>query len=327
MSLLRAGALAVALLSFPTAAHGQTEPESLAVSLSIDACVDVDTAEVRRLFGIELGTSVPDAVQTDDPDATQVQVTCDGELVSLKVQDPLTGKSLTRRISLGDKGRERLLALAVMELLVASWIELEATPDPKVEPADKRAQDDARRSARQIAKRRLPPSNGHWRTTTSVLGGVALASPGVQGGGGVRVEFDAPNGYGWGADIIVQRMTDQLALGDVEVSSIGGGLSVHAHRTWGALRFRGAVGARVGATTMTGKPSESGVEGGSFTGRFAGPFARLTVGVEALKHVSVELSAEPGYHLLPVRGTVDGVEETEVEGPWLAANLAVGVFW
>ncbi len=331
MSPLRAGALAVALLSFPTAATGQSEPEQLAVSISVDECVEVDAAEVHRLFGIELGTSVPEAVQIDDPDdpeATQVQVLCDGELVSLRVQDPVTGKSLMRRIALGDKGRERLLSLAVMELLVASWIELEATPDPKVKPVDRRAKENARRSARRIAKQRLPPKNGRWRTTTSVLGAVSLASPGMHGGGGVRVELDGPNGYGWGADIVVQRTTHELELGDVSVSSIGGGLSVHAHRTWGAFRLRGALGARVGAVSMSGEPTDPDVaDGGSFTARFAGPFARLTVGVEAARRVTVQLSAEPGYHLLPVRGTVNKVDTTKVEGPWLAGTIALGVRW
>jgi len=327
VSPLRVGALAVALLSFPSAAIAQTEPEQLAVSLRIDKCVDVDAREVHRLFRIELGTSVPDAVQTDDADATQVQVLCDGELVSLRVQDPLTGKSLARRIALGDKGRERLLALAVMELLVASWIELEATPDPKVKPADKRGKGKASRSARRIAKRRLPPTNGRWRTTTSVLGALSVESPGLHGGGGVRIELDAPSGYGWGADIIVQRTTHKLDLGDVTVSSVGGGLSVHAHRAWKSLRLRGALGARVGAASMSGEPTQPGVDGGSFTGRFAGPFARFTVGVEVARHITVQASAEPGYHLLPVRGTVDGAETTEVEGFWLAGTVALGVSW
>jgi len=301
----------------------------LAVSLTVDACVDVDPREVRRLFSLELGTSVPDAVQSDTPEATLVEVLCDGALVELRVHDPVTGKSLTRRIELAGKGRERLLALAVMELLVASWVELEATPKPAVPGADTRAAPATRRHARAIVSKRLPSRSreGGWRATTSLLGGVAIASPSLHGGGGIRVTFDGPSGFGWGADVLVHRATDELDLGAVRVSSVEGGLSVHAHWRWRTLTARFAAGARVGAVTLTGEATMDNVVGNSVTGLAGGPFARLTAGAELARHLVVELSVEPGYHLFPVRGFVDGSERTSVEGARLGSHLAVGWTW
>jgi hypothetical protein len=323
----RAGtALAALLIALPANALAEP-PSELAVSLSVDACAEVDAAEVRRLFTLELGTSVPDAIETDDDAAIRVDVTCDGALVQLRVEDPLTGKSLSRRISLGDKGRERLLALAVMELLVASWIELEATPVPEVEPADRRSAVGARTSARRIATRRLPPPAPRWRTTTSVVGALVASSPGMHGGAGLRIVFDAPNGFGWAADLIAESTSETLDQGTVNVSTLAAGLSVHAHRDWRALRMRGAAGARVGAATLSGDPSGPGVVGSSVTGLEGGPFGRATLGVEPVRHLSFGLSAELGYHLFSVSGFVDGAEQTSVEGAWLAAQLSAGWVW
>jgi hypothetical protein len=95
------------------------------------------------------------------------------------------------------------------------------------------------------------------------------------------------------------------------------------------VRARAGVGARIGAATLTGKPDPllPGVVGGSVTGLSGGPFARVTVGVDLAKHVAVEASAEPGYHVFAVGGTVNMIEQIAVDGAWLSAQVGLGWSW
>ncbi|RMH43647.1 MAG: hypothetical protein D6689_04685 [Deltaproteobacteria bacterium] len=318
-------ALAAVAAMVPAGVRAQTPPEGVAVSLRIDACVDVDAAEVRRLFALELGASVPSAVERDDPDAIAVTAHCDGPLVQVGVRDPVTGKSLARRIRLGAKGRERLLALAMMELLVASWIELQAPP--KVAPADARAPEATRRSARAIATRRLPAAPPRWRATAAAVGGAVAGRDGWRLGGGVRVAFDGPASIGWGADVLVESGTRREPLGAVDVTALWGGAWVYVHRSWRSFRARAGVGGRVGSVTLSGRPAGPGVAGGTVSGKLAAPIARATVGILGAGRIAIELSAETGYHVYPVRGRVDGSDGVNVEGGWVAAYLGVGWSW
>jgi hypothetical protein len=104
------------------------------VRFTIDACVPVDGAETARLAAMELRA---DAVDTTDA-ATSVSVRCDGDRAILRVEDAATRKSVERAVRLADlrqRGAARLLALAVSELVFASWAEL-YEPSLPMEPAD-----------------------------------------------------------------------------------------------------------------------------------------------------------------------------------------------
>src|SRR5439155_8563961 len=103
-----AGVLAVLLLE-----QAPAGAKSL-VALEIDPCVRVDRAQVRRVVTVELGDAPTDA-SAAGVDRTRVAVSCIGELVELRVDDPITGKSLERTIDLAEAPRAspRLLALAI----------------------------------------------------------------------------------------------------------------------------------------------------------------------------------------------------------------------
>lgn len=309
----------------PAIAGAQAPKEKIVVSLSVDACVAVEMPEVRRLFRLELATSLPNAVEGDAKGAIQVTAACKGEVVELRVIDSLTAKVLVRRIDLGKKGRERLLALAIMELLVASWVELAATPRPKVPPVGKRAGPDARKDAGAFLRKRFQRKS--WKISTTLRGGVTMGSIGPANGGALSVNLDAPNGFGWGIDMSVERASDDLALGEVSISTFSASVSAHAHRLWSGFRVRAAVGARVGGVTMLGKPSEPNVVGRSLTGLAAGPFVRVSASKPIFAKVLVGLWLEPGYHVFPVHGLVNGSEQTSVENVWFSARLGVGWQW
>ena len=53
----------------------------------------------------------------------------------------------------------------------------------------------------------------------------------------------------------------------------------------------------------------------------------MTVGLDLARHVAMEASAEPGYHLFAVGGTVNMIEQTAVDGAWLSAQIGLGWIW
>jgi len=318
-SIRRAGPCA-ALLAL-AAAHATAGEPAVDVSLRVDPCVEVDVGAVERLFFLELGTSPPRPVaSTATRPHAAVDVGCAGADIEVRVEDPLTGKSLARRMARGLRaGRERLIALAAVELLVASWIELEAASDRTPDPALGKA----RRDAQQLVAGRL--SHPRWTTTTSLIATAGRA--GVDhAGGGVRLERDTDR-WGWSAEIAVWVGSQRVALGDVAAAAISGALAGHLSLGSGPIGFRAGAGARIAQVSLTGEPSPgSRATGDQVTGVAAGPFARAGA-VWRAGRAALSLTVEAGYHLAGVRGTVDGAPATAVTGSWLAGQLGVGWVW
>src|SRR5207244_957590 len=83
------------------------------VKLGIGSCVGVPVEEVRKIVGVELGALLVAEGETPTADVTVIDVQC-GPAIELRVDDPITGKSLTREIDLSKEAasaRPRLLAL------------------------------------------------------------------------------------------------------------------------------------------------------------------------------------------------------------------------
>jgi hypothetical protein len=152
----RAGvALAIFALVAPARADPAGHPR---VSLHIDPCVAVDPTEVRRIAAIELDAQLAEEAE---PDTTRVRVTCDGPFVRVEAVDPITGKSLARAVHLETamlSARPRLLAIAVAELVSASWTELAYNPRPQVPAASPAPSDEAKAAALHTVRERAPDS-------------------------------------------------------------------------------------------------------------------------------------------------------------------------
>ena len=141
--------LAVFTAGWQTArAEGAPGPERPSVSIDIAGC-DPDLArESRRIAAIELRATLVDTAP--DATVTQVRATCRATFAELEVVDPTTGKSLGRTVTLAEappNGRARLLALAVAELVAASWSELQSNPKPRALAATQLAPSAAREAA------------------------------------------------------------------------------------------------------------------------------------------------------------------------------------
>ena len=125
--------------------------------LGVSGCGELDEREVRRLVAAELG-----AIQVEQrgPDVTLVTVTCGGLRVSVRVDDPLSKKTVQRAFDTGPldhRARARWIALAASELVLSSWVELETNPVPKVQAEGPAVPAPVLRAAQAAVRRHAPP--------------------------------------------------------------------------------------------------------------------------------------------------------------------------
>ena len=323
----RSSALAITILALAAvpSQSARAQGRSLHVTLHIDPCIDTDGSEVRRLFDLELGTA-----SGPGGGVTRVELACAGELIEIRVNDGVTGKTLVRRIEPGPAGvRERLLAIAAIELVVASWAELESTPEPVTAAAGVTVDAGARRSARQALLRRRAPG---WHSTATLLGAAAWTGA-LHAGIGLRLVRERGIGdagwqFGWSVDMVAQSSSQSASLGEVITNSVSGSAAVQIHHQLGAVGVGGGLGARLGAASMTGRPTPGdNVASSQITGFTASPIARADVVMGLLGGVVVALSAEAGVHVLPVRALVDGRSVSSLSGLWASGTLGLGWRW
>lgn len=131
------------------------------VVVELRQCEQPLEAEVRRIVGVELRAAVIDAADARDA-VTRVVATCRGSAVDLSLDDASTAKRLERTVALAEAAptaRPRLVALAVAELVAASWQEIQRGSEstgkavPPGEPPPKARVTESARAGR------LPP----WR--------------------------------------------------------------------------------------------------------------------------------------------------------------------
>ena len=170
--LLLSALLVVAALP-STRVHASSSDEAT-VSVSVDTCVPIDRAALQRILAVELGTST---IQQDAALAaqapTRVHIGCAEHEILLRLEDGVTSKVMTRALpaqSFTDPSSTRLLALAVAEFVVASWIELQVQPEPTVRPLQVAPAPTASSLREVSAKVEALPSRKEPEHTTVSLG-------------------------------------------------------------------------------------------------------------------------------------------------------------
>lgn len=314
--------LLFALLLFAPLARADDKP---AVTLTIDKCVDVDANDVRKIVEIELHTAIA------EQGLTKVTARCHDNLIELVVEDSITGKSLMRTVDVAaqaPKARARLLALAITELVSASWTELETNPTPAVPPAGPPPPPAAKAAARDVVHARVPilaTSPGPSFRVLALLDRRAfLAKTAWVTGLGVRVARDgAP--LGWSADMLASQGTATATLGEVAMDVVGVALAATLSSRWSIVSARGGAGLRFGAARLSGVPRGEDVEGASVRGPWGGPFLGGSVSIVPFAPMVIEASIEGGYVVAPVHARVDGERQVSVAGVWMGAAVAVGV--
>jgi hypothetical protein len=301
-------------------ARGTPGLERPRVSINIVGCDAALAREAQRIATIELRATLVDSAP--DATVTQVTATCSSADAALEVTDPTTGKSLARTVALTEaapNGRARLLALAVAELVVASWSELQNNPQPRAPPAKPLAPYAAREAARgAVADRSLE--------LAAAFDVHVLASGDFLFGGGARAAFWISPLFFARFDILADYAEVGRATGSVAVIMPSVSAALGVSRWMGAsLRPAVSLGLRGGYVRMNGIADGAAAMASHQQGAWLGPEVVLQISAWPRARIHPVLGLSAGAHLLGVRGTVNNGSDVEAVGVWGGVSAAVAI--
>jgi hypothetical protein len=321
-----------AAFAFPRGARAQEAHPP--VALDVEACADVDTPEVRRLVPIELGAALVDGGVADARETTRATVSCvenQPMQVRLEVRDPTTGKLLDRAITLAGvpkADQARLVSIAVVELVAASWGELrhdsESVPRAVGATASPATRDLALTSAQS---REREPAQPRWRVFVVGSARHFAALPRLVPGGGVSVQHTTRWGFALGADVLAEGGVQPTLLGEVDSLLVSLGLLGLVRAGIGPLTLESGAGARLGYAQLVGRNSavpSMPVRTGSVSGPWWGPTVVLRGLVTPTRRFVVVIGGELGYATAGALGRVEGAPDIGVRGVWWSATAGAG---
>jgi hypothetical protein len=355
---IRRLALAASLTLVSSVAVAQSEGVPSRVRIVPPTCTvgPFDTAAWIALARSELETDGVRAVEVaPDPSGAEdaiavvrVEVSpcrADATEVTLAIDDLVTRKSVRRSVALDDiapDARPRALALAVAELLRASWAEL-ALPDapvaPEAAPALRRAMLVRLRPAVSAVPTEAParpaaptptatPRYAWWamagldlRTFPGqsgvLLGGRAVVTWSPWPSLPLRLRADLGSAYG----------TAFARRGEVTLVATTAGLGVQLGG--GTERFDLSVGPRteLGWARVTGRPASDPSAAVTDDGFVWFVALACTLKVRLGSRWSAALDIATGQTLNFLTVVSDGERVTGIDGPMLAVTLGLGASW
>jgi hypothetical protein len=358
VNLAREIALAASLALAPALAGAQTAGVPARVRIVPPTCTagPFDTAAWLALARNELETDgvrtvevAPDPEGADDSLAVvRVEVSpcrADATEVALAIDDLVTRKSVRRVVALDDiapDARPRALALAVAELLRASWAELalaDAPVAPEVAPAVRRAMLVRLRpavmgaSTEGASRPEAPTPSVAQRYAWWAMVGLDLRTfPGQSGVllGGRAVVTWSP----WPGLPLRLRGDVGSAYGSAfarrgEVTLVATTVGVGAQLGGGTERFDLSVGPRteLGWARVTGRPASDPSAAVSDDGFVWFVALACTLKVRLGSRWSAALDIATGQTLNYLTVVSDGERVTGIDGPMLAVTLGLGASW
>ncbi len=295
-----------------------------------------DAAELERLVRLEL-SSVLDS--SEDASAYVVTIRCAGDEAHVELFDPLTSKTLKRRVlapPAGTEEAERQLAITIAQLYRASWLELDAPSTEREDPLPPRVPPRTAvpevRAARRLARPasvEAPRTAAEEATRGSV--GVAFGArarhlqrpillPSVDLAGswwpvGELFWLSLSGGFEYAS---LARTTGSV---DVIIGKVLGGAAIEPLV---AGRWSGFAEASVGVAFTHVASSEvgPGYEGGSVGG--GGVDATIGLGAAVRTGpVRLELVARGGALAGTPTGRIADDDDVDLDGPWAGGDLRV----
>lgn len=319
-----------ALLTLATPQLMAQSDRVLQVQLQINSCVDVDYAKVGHLVANRLMAQLvgQDAqatalkvsvgclsrfleVRVESPDTNQAIVSAvePKPYVELRVDDPLTGKTLKRAIDFENAPalhRARLLGIAITELVSASLSELVTNPNPEVAPVGRRSSPGLQGSIRRQTADSggsawffAPSSRLLSRTTLNFFGGTI----------GLEQRFSNIFGWGWQTAALfakIQRKRNKLYLATTDFTLFG-----FAHWRQAIFDLSAALGWRTGLTAARGQSGAVQLQEFAPSG---GPTLQIRATVELTPMVSLFFVADSGHAVWDVKIPVPGAKAVELGG-------------
>jgi hypothetical protein len=264
-----------------------------------------------------------------------VTVTCVGGDARIVVIDPLSRKTLDRRVALGTedpRARGRLLGVAIAELVIASWTELATNPEPRVPSADPAPPPEALAAARQVARARLielrerprrsdDADVSHRAFRVAAVGSrrAFFAFDGALYGGGIRVGQDVFHHIGWSADALLESGTLQPSFGAMKLTAGTLGGALFLYQALGPLVVRGGAGVRFGVTSATYVATGATT---STPAPWGWPTGNIGITLQPIGPIVLELAGEIGYVVIPVSASQS---DDTLRGTWYGLQLGLGI--
>lgn len=281
------------------------------VEVVVDPCVGVSATEVQRIATVELSSS------RNSTAPVRARLSCHDGTVEVRVDDAITQKALLREIDLkplAESTRARYVALAIAELVAASWSEL-LLPKPRVAPVGPPPSEAERAAAIET----LPTHR--FKLLTAATGRAFLKPHLWLIGAALRLEYTAPGRLGLAFDFAGEHGSVPAEAGTIRVDTLGGA----AFLTWATpqklIAATVGAGGRAGGARLAGTPSDpTRFTSTSVAALLAGPCAmgHLSIGSPS---ASATVGLEAGIPVWRLRGRVDGTTVLRLEGPWLTFSL------
>ena len=281
---------------------------------------------MRGIVSVELHTRVAEAVSRDDFEATRVSVDCVDELATISIDDVLTHKSVSRAIDMAGTAsiaRPHLVALAIVELLAASWYELAVTPT--VQPARPMPAAPEHDAALAFVHDRLPRAPSRKLVVAAVADLLSFSRVARLWGGSVEVTGDLRRWLAWQGALGMARGTRSTPLGLVTADSASAELAVALQARSARLAVHAGLGLRLGSAWLSGSPSAASAVGGSVQGLWWGPLATIGGCLRGPGPVVWLAAVEGGVTARGVVADVQGSTSTSLDGPWLRIGLGAGL--
>lgn len=308
--------------------------EAPLVTTIVDDCVPIDRAQLDRLLSIELGTSA-DTAASSATGPTLVRVGCVPAGIELNLQDALTQKGMVRvlsRESFRDASSTRLLALAIAEFVVASWVELrlpqKVEPEPVMGTAPATAA--AREVAANTAAERVQPAprarEDETHTEIGLSGQLQVWSQidAPMFGAGVRLVHAPVPGVAFSIGGDFGATDVDTALGRIIVRTFGFSLTGLGRVDLSPFVLVTGPGARFGLGQMSGTSDPMRAEVSPFYAPFAGVFWLARGALFVADGFAVTLELELGACTLPMRALIrQTTVAAALDGVWLTTGLGV----
>jgi hypothetical protein len=319
-------------------ALAQADARAPSVSTRVDPCVPVELTQFHRVLAIELGTSIDYSADSSRKGGlTTVWLSCRPDGIELHLEDGVTRKSMTRVVDVARieaASRSRLLALAVAEFVVASWVELRLPTPAALEPvpplAARHVQHAISRYVGGVPSTFALRSAPEWRLGLGfdAIGFVSAGYP-VPGASLQLLQRALwPLEFSLGVQVAhrdVRAVWNERELGDIRLTLLSALLSLRYTAELGAFDLSVGAGGRVGVANMVGHTSVQGIHASAFFGRFGGPALVFGVAYHASAQLRLVLEAEAGLVLQPVLAKMSDTVLLRLDQGWLGGSL--GLAW
>ena len=293
------------------------------VTLETTGC-DAIEREIAELIELELGS-----LAARSEDAIVARATCGPSEVALRVEAPDHQRAI-ERVLVVDEGpeRARLIALALVELIAASTIEL-AAPVRTTEEDASVAIEPTRDASAPIAPSEPIAPRGPLGVLVMLTGDLSSAPLAPRGGATLGLDVAITEWLRWTLEARALYGALDTRLATLELGDVSGATSLALLARLDAIELGIAGGFRVGALFVAARAHDAAAyEGGGRDDLYAGPLGRAILEWRMERALCLRVELEVGGTVRAVVATVSPTQEEllRFDGAWGALSVGLSVW-